>query len=235
MPIVKTSLYLAASLALEGRSLTLLQEVKAIDDNNCPRVHQAFLLCLKASLPADCRPIIVTDAGFKVPWLKQIRKLGWHYIARVRGNQTLQLPDTRAFISVNQLYKKARTTPQCLGKIKLTSSQRYVTTAVLVGTGWKLRKRDKHKSYKEPWLLVSSLAQTPDYALKIAKCYNARMQIEESFRDQKTDIDQTKTSFFYFQYSRLICHSVSYSLNFRGQYEIKNQTVRPSWHCRWRH
>lgn len=51
----------------------------------------------------------------------------------------------------------------------------------------------------------------------------------------RADIDQTKTSFFYFEYSSLICHSVSYSLNFRGQYEIKNQTVRPSWHCSWRH
>ena len=162
----KRHFILRASLALEGRSLTLQQEVKAMDDYNCPRVHQAFLLRLKASLPADCRPIIVTDAGFKVPWLKQIRKLGWHYIARVRGNQTLQLPDSRTFISVDQLYKKARTTPQCLGKIKLTSSQRYVTTAVLVGTHWKLRKRDKHKSYKEPWLLVSSLAQTTDYDQK---------------------------------------------------------------------
>ncbi len=182
----KRHFILRASLAVEGRSLTLQQEVKAMDDYNCPRVHQAFLLRLKASLPADCRPIVVTDAGFKVPWLKQIRKLGWHYIARVRGNQTLQLPDCRAFISVGQLYKKARTTPQCLGKIKLTSSQRYITTAVLVGAGWKLRKRDKHKSYKEPWLLVSSLAQTADYASKIAKCYNARMQIEESFRDQKS-------------------------------------------------
>ncbi len=97
-------------------------------------MYQAFLLRLKASLLADCQPLIGTDAGFKVPWLKQIRKLGWHYIARVRGNQTLQLPDTRALISMNQLYKKARTTPQCLGKIKLTSSRRYATTAVLVGT-----------------------------------------------------------------------------------------------------
>lgn len=153
----KRHFILRASIALEGRSLTLLQEVKAIDDYNCPRVHQAFLLRLKASLPADCQPIIVSDAGFKVPWLKQVRKLGWHYIARVRGNQTLQLCDSSAFISVNQLYKKARTTPQCLGKIKLTSSQRYVTTAVLVGMGWKLRKRDKHSSTKSrghvPWNL----------------------------------------------------------------------------------
>ena len=72
----KRHFILRASLALEGRSLTLLQDVKAVDDYNCPHVHQAFLLRLKASLPVDCRPVIVTDAGFKVPWLKQIRKLG---------------------------------------------------------------------------------------------------------------------------------------------------------------
>lgn len=121
----KRHFILRASLALEGRPLTLLQEVKAVEDYNCPHVHQAFLLRLKASLPADCKPTIVTDAGFKVPWLKQIRKLGWHYIARVRGNQTLQLPDTRSFISTEQLSKKARTIRQCLENIKLTRSQRY--------------------------------------------------------------------------------------------------------------
>ena len=182
----KRHMILRASLALEGRSLTLLQEVKSMDDYNCPHVHAAFLLRLKAQLPEDCRPVIVTDAGFKVPWLKQIRKMGWHYIGRVRGNQTLQLSDSESFISVSTLYKKAKTTPQNLGRIKLTRSQSYVTTAVLVGTGWKLRKRDRHKAYKEPWLLVSSLPQVSDYARKIAKCYNARMQIEESFRDQKS-------------------------------------------------
>lgn len=182
----KRHFILRASLALEGRSLTLLQEVKAMDDYNCPHVHSDFLKRLQAQLPPDCRPIIVADAGFKVPWLKQIRSMGWHYIARVRGNQQLQLSENSEFISVGTLYKKARTTPQCLGEIKLTRGQCYATSAVLVGTGWKLRKWDRHKAYKEPWLLVSSLPQVHDYATKIAKCYNARMQIEESFRDQKS-------------------------------------------------
>ena len=67
---------LRANLTLEGGPLTLSQKVKAIDDHNYPRVHQAFLLRLKPSLPADCRPIIVSDPGFKVSWLKQIRILG---------------------------------------------------------------------------------------------------------------------------------------------------------------
>ena len=98
----------------------------------------------------------------------------------------MQLSDSESFISVSTLYKKAKTTVQNLGRIKLTRSQSYVTTAVLVGTGWKLRKRDRHKAFKEPCLLVSSLPQVSDYARKIAKCYNARMQIEESFCDQKS-------------------------------------------------
>ena len=113
---------LRTSLALEGRFLTLFQEVKSMDDFNCPHVHAAFLLRLKAQLPEDCRTVIVTDASFKGPWLKQIRKMGWHYIARVRGNQKLQLSDSESFISVSTLNKKAKTTPQNLGRIKLTRS-----------------------------------------------------------------------------------------------------------------
>ena len=177
---------LRASLALEGRSLTLHQVVVPMDEYTCPHVHKAFLHRLKQVLPADFKPVIITDAGFKVPWFKQIRKLGWHYIARVRGNQTLQMPGQEAFVTVAKVYKKARATPQLLGEVQLTKAQQYRTQAVLVGTGWKLRKSDKHKQYKEPWLLVSSLPDCFNYATKIAKCYGKRMQIEESFRDQKS-------------------------------------------------
>jgi hypothetical protein len=42
------------------------------------------------------------------------------------------------------------------------------------------------KSYKEPWLLVSNFAYCFKYAKKINKLYAARMQIEEAFRDQKS-------------------------------------------------
>jgi hypothetical protein len=182
----KRHFILRASLALEGRPLTLHQVVVPIDEYTCPHVHKAFLHRLKQVLPADFKPVIITDAGFKVPWFKQIRKLGWHYIARVRGNQTLQMPGQEAFVTVAKVYKKARATPQLLGEVRLTKAQQYRTQAVLVGTGWKLRKSDKHKQYKEPWLLVSSLPNCFDYATKIAKCYGKRMQIEESFRDQKS-------------------------------------------------
>ncbi|HGF7533989.1 TPA: IS4 family transposase [Vibrio cholerae] len=136
----KRHFILRASLALEGRPLTLHQVVVPIDEYTCPHVHKAFLHWLKQVLPADFKPVIITDAGFKVPWFKQIRKLGWHYIARVRGNQTLQLLGQEAFITVAKVYKKARATPQLLGEVKLTKAQQYRTQAVLVGTGWKLLK-----------------------------------------------------------------------------------------------
>ena len=98
----------------------------------------------------------------------------------------LKLTEQTESITVNALYKKARATPKHLGTIVLTQMQQYETRAILVGKGYKLLKRDKNKSYKEPWLLVSSLPECHDYADKIAKCYSSRMQIEESFRDQKS-------------------------------------------------
>jgi hypothetical protein len=42
-------------------------------------------------LPKRCRPVIVTDAGFKVPWFKEISALGWHFIGRVRGKVSVRL------------------------------------------------------------------------------------------------------------------------------------------------
>ena len=56
---------LRASLAVEGRAMTLLQMVTTESDYNCPHVHKSFLTRLQAMLPKRCRPVIVTDAGFK--------------------------------------------------------------------------------------------------------------------------------------------------------------------------
>lgn len=177
---------LRASLAVEGRAMTLLQMITTESDYNCPHLHKAFLTRLKAMLPKRCRPVIVTDAGFKVPWFKEVSALGWHFIGRVRGQVSLLLPGQSEFTSVAKVYKKTRQQPMILGEIALGQSQQYACRAVLAGKGWKLRKQDKHRSYKEPWLLVSNLAYCFNYAKKINKLYAARMQIEEAFRDQKS-------------------------------------------------
>lgn len=177
---------LRASLAVEGRAMTLLQMVTTESDYNCPHVHKAFLTRLQAMLPKRCRPVIVTDAGFKVPWFKEVSSLGWHFIGRVRGKVSVRLPGKSDFVSVAKVYKKVRQQPMVLGEIALSQSQEYACRAVLAGKGCKLRKKDKHRLFKEPWLLVSNLAYCFNYAKKINKLYAARMQIEEAFRDQKS-------------------------------------------------
>ena len=182
----KQHFILRASMALEGRALTLSQMITTEANYNCPHYHQAFLTRLKEMLPEKCRPVIVTDAGYKVPWLKQVRAMGWDYIARVRGLVSVQLPGQDDFVSVSKIYKKARKTAQDLGDAKLSKAHEYQTRAVLLGSGWKLRKRDKHLLFKEPWLLVTSLKHCFDFAKKITRLYGCRMQIEEAFRDQKS-------------------------------------------------
>ncbi|WP_238937676.1 transposase, partial [Pseudoalteromonas sp. S16_S37] len=64
-----------------------------------------FLSMLKLILPSECRPVIVTDAGFKVPWLKAVRRQGWHYISRVRGTAHLKTEHSDEFVSCQSLFK----------------------------------------------------------------------------------------------------------------------------------
>ncbi len=60
----KRHFILRVSLALEGRLLTLLPEVIAVNDYNCPYVHQAFLQRIKASFPAECKPTVSSIDGY---------------------------------------------------------------------------------------------------------------------------------------------------------------------------
>ncbi|MBD1585017.1 IS4 family transposase, partial [Pseudoalteromonas sp. S16_S37] len=71
---------LRASIVGEGRAITLYQQSALSEQYHCPKIQKRFLSMLKLILPSECRPVIVTDAGFKVPWLKAVRRQGWHYI-----------------------------------------------------------------------------------------------------------------------------------------------------------
>ncbi|MBK8956833.1 MAG: hypothetical protein IPM80_00035 [Proteobacteria bacterium] len=42
-----------------------------------PATHLAFLGRLKSVVPSSCRPILITDAGFRGPWFKAVSALGW--------------------------------------------------------------------------------------------------------------------------------------------------------------
>lgn len=69
-----------ASLALHGRSLSLLEQVYGAKQAATPRTHTRFLRQLKAIVGERACPIIVTDAGFRAPWFAAVEKLGWHWL-----------------------------------------------------------------------------------------------------------------------------------------------------------
>ncbi len=76
----KRHFLLRAAIPIEGRTLTLYEEVHTQQTKEKPATHRCFLQSLKTLLPATCRPIVVTDAGFRTPWFKQVEALGWDWV-----------------------------------------------------------------------------------------------------------------------------------------------------------
>jgi hypothetical protein len=189
---------LRAALAAQGRAITLYEEVHPKKHENNRNVQHQFLKKFKEMLPVDCKPIIVTDAGFRNPWFIEVLKLGWDVVGRVRERRTTY-SDGKGFKLCKGLHKQASETPRCLGEMILTKSRPLKISFYLVKQKLKGRKKytkngeiacDKDsKSYsrghREAWLLVSSL-KSAFIAKKVVKIYRLRMTIEEGFRDMKS-------------------------------------------------
>lgn len=75
---------LRASLAFDGRSITLYQEVHCLKTKEKPATHKRFLSILQTMIGTKVHPIVVTDAGFKTPWFRAVLALGWDFVGRTR-------------------------------------------------------------------------------------------------------------------------------------------------------
>jgi hypothetical protein len=80
----KRHFLIRASLAFDGRSITLYEEVHDLSTKEKPATHTQFLLRLKAKLGDNVKLIVVTDAGFKTSWCKAVLGQGWDYLGRTR-------------------------------------------------------------------------------------------------------------------------------------------------------
>ena len=189
---------LRASLPVGGRSLTLYEEVHPQHKLANRAVQQRFLRRLAERLPAHVAPIIIADAGFKVPFFREVERLGWRWVGRVRGRDYLRL--NRHWVSCQTIFKQARPTPKALGEGEWVRSNPLRAIFVLVRLARKGRrshnafgnrsssKASTHsaRAAKEPWLLVACTAFAGVAAKKLVRLYRQRMQIEESFRDMKS-------------------------------------------------
>jgi hypothetical protein len=185
---------LYAAVPVGGRAQTVYLEVHPERRMETARVHARFLRNLRDVLPPKCRPIVVSDAGFHGRFFREVQRLGWDFVGRLRGRTTMRPHSRRRWTSVYRLYRRAATTATDLGPFVLYKKvQPLEARLVLVrpaSTGkhpWRKRLSADHSSTmraaKDPWLLVTSLhSEAP---ASVVRLYAMRMQIEETFRDTK--------------------------------------------------
>jgi hypothetical protein len=188
---------LRASIVHDGRSITIYNEIHPLDMLGNDIVHKNFLRVLKKHIPLDKQVIVITDAGFVTPWFKAVRKLGWHYVGRIKGNVKILLDDHQRWMKTKSLHRGANSSGHYIGKGiigKKTSTPvrgniyRYKKIHKKVKRSDRSRFPDINKRYslanKTPWIIATSLN---GYGKKFIKeIYSYRMQIEQTFRDDKS-------------------------------------------------
>lgn len=193
-------LLLRATVWTHGFALPVYEEVHPLRLQASPRVERAFLLTLKRLLGDSVRPIIVTDAGFRGPWFKQVESMGWHWVGRIRGRTFIEYASGR-WKHCRAFYAQATGKPQDLGRHRLIKSRpvsgrlclyRKTPKGRSAQTHTGRRARNSHSEKcaareREPWLLAASCSldgqTTP---LDIVNLYRTRMRIEQSFRTLKS-------------------------------------------------
>jgi hypothetical protein len=183
---------LVAAICFEGRALMIYSEAHPISEYLKPHVNLAFLYQLESVLPAGCRPIIVTDAGFRSPWMRLVEGMNWDFVGRIRAPAKVRRDRSEAFVHIENLWQLARVAPADLGTFQIGRKLRYPVRLVAVRKKHRViplpHRIDKgeerfRRSAHEPWILATSLDSSP---AKVAAIYQCRMQIEETFRDAKS-------------------------------------------------
>lgn len=190
---------LSANICVGGRALPILTKTYHESEGVNQKTHQDFLHELSIVLPKDCRPIIVTDAGFRNPWFKLIITLGWNFVGRVRHNTQYESKNTTKWEPIKSLYPLATAIPSylfqsLLAKVNPLKCYFYIYKGKpqnrikknLRGKKVQCSVSKKHsRSAREPWLIVTSLPTEKLNAQQVISIYKKRMQIEEYFRDLK--------------------------------------------------
>jgi hypothetical protein len=191
--------FLRASVTGIGRTLTLYEEVHEEKHYANQTIHKNFLKTLYEIVPAMCRPIIVSDAGFRNPWFKAVTALGWDFIGRLRYNTHVQCNQDSGWQGINTYHSQATSTPKYLGELTIAKSNPFAMNVYIMKNknknrikktkvGKKCQSSNSKKYAKganEPWVIVTSLSHKHSSAKNVMKLYQYRMQIEESFRDLK--------------------------------------------------
>ena len=190
---------LRASVVVDGRSITLFEEVHPRKHLAALKVHKQFVKRLATLMPICAQPpIVITDAGFRTTWFRLIAKQGWCWIGRTRNRDFVRRQDGEWF-AAKKLYAIATAVATDLGAYEAVRNRPLACRFALIKTkptGRKLKypsgKEKRHtqanksaECNREPWLLSYSPSLAYLGAAAIVKLYAQRMRIEEQFRDTK--------------------------------------------------
>lgn len=193
---------LRASVPAGGRGKTLYQEVHPQSQCGNRDVQLNFLRMLGQVIPQHCRPIIVTDAGFKNPWFRAVAAMGWDWIGRIRGTVQVARPEEDSWLSAKLLgHLLESDEPTFLGEFSLAKSAPlscaiYGLRKPPKGRVDKTKKgrrsragksRENAAREREPWVIATSLSGGSAITNEVIDAYAKRMQIEEAFRDTKDE------------------------------------------------
>ena len=190
---------LRAAVIVKGRAFTLYEQVFSNQDYAKPAVHRQFLLTLRQILPEACRPVLITDAGFRASWFKLANELQFEWVGRIRNRDMVRIESSDTWNGCKTWYPEAKGSPRSLGQFEYARSNPIACRLVIYKKPHKNRHNKtafgknarNHSSLKsraaqiEPWLLACSPSLASVSATRIVDLYAGRMQIEQTFRDVK--------------------------------------------------
>ena len=195
---------LRAAVPVGGRTLPVLEMVFAGKQQGAPAAEKRFLQRLASLMPGHARPILVTDAGFRNPWFREVSALGWDWVGRLRGTTRVKPAEVEdrndQWVPCRALHRLACERPRMLPAMHINRSRPLACCLVLYRKPAKGRKhitrhgkvarsklsRQCASREREPWLVIASPGLSSMSARQLVALYGRRMQIEASFRDLKS-------------------------------------------------
>lgn len=190
---------LRAAVIVKGRAFVVYEEVHPGEALGSVKVHRQFLKNLRLVLPQGCRPILVTDAGFRATWFQLALELQFDWVGRIRNRDLVRANGSTEWVGCKSLYALATGRAKNLGFFDYTRSNATACRLTVVKkpakgrhqlTKFKEASRSSHTkksqaAQTEPWLLATSLTLASISTKEIIALYAGRMQIEQTFRDIK--------------------------------------------------
>jgi hypothetical protein len=184
---------LTASIVGHGRSIPVYHQVFSESQLGSQLAHEQFLQRLRAIIPSHIKVTIITDAGFRTPWFREVISYGWDVIGRIYGGFSFQKEGEKEWMSLNDVDFGGVGKAYSLGKGKIGKKTKRVCGYVytykerLSGKTHKKNPFPDHEkqyshSYRNGWILFSTIEKSAHF---IVKYYKKRMQIEQNFKDIK--------------------------------------------------